>query len=1212
MRCESLIELTDVSQILQPRSAKPCGRNTAQVKIQKSCNEAGEELLPQLPEALFRGQSTQCRLEAYSGSGCTALGNGIVNKPCQAIAYDWSKGGATIASTSYTYDGSTPIATSGTPQHISVSGSRGNLTTVATQASSGATLYRQFTYYDTGMPNNSTDVDTSSATTCSSKPGICTTYNYSSASASCGNAFPTSLTEPMGLSRSMTWNCSGAVTAQVTDENGNNVSSKYTDPDFWRPASVTDQLNNQSNLTYIGHTAVEGALQNFNGGNSASDSRTTVDGFGRPIFSQRLQAPGGTNYDTVETDYNNVGQPYRFTMPYTATASPSSPNNTVAATTKTYDALGRVLTITDADGGTISYTYTNNDVLQQVSGSQTFQKQFEYDGLGRLTSVCEISATLPGVGTCAQKTSQTGYWTKYSYDALGRLLTVTQNAQAASGSQQNRTFAYDMLGRMTSESNPEIGNNGANGTVTYSYDSVSPCADGTNYSYPGNLVQKKDNAGNYTCYKYDYLHRITQAGNTSASNTTLRKFFYDSETSYPTGVTVTNGKTRMVEAQTVNTSNLNTVLTDEFFSYDARGEMTDVYESTPHSSGYYHTTASYWPTGMVKALSGIPGVPTIYYGASTGVGLDGEGRVTQVTASSGTNPVTGVSYSPGTSAPLGALTSVTFGSADSDAFTYDPNTGRMATYTFAVNGKTDVGTLIWNTNGTLQKLAINDQIPGTHDSQTCTYAYDDVQRLSNVTCGSLWVQNFTYDPFGNITKNVPGGDGGLTFLPSYWTTPPTNQFTSLPGISSPYYDANGNLIKDNLNTYTWDPNWGTMLTVNTGSATVTATYDALGRMVENNAGGTWTEFVYGPTGKLAKCNGQTLSKALIALPGGAKAVYNSSGLVYFRHSDWLGSSRLTSTATKPTSMYSSAAYAPFGEQYATAGTSDASYTGQDSDTVSTLYDFLARRQSPTQGRWISPDPAGRAAVTLTNPQSWNRYAYVKNNPMSLIDPAGMKDENSCSDDDDNCNGDDDDNGGGNGDDNSSNCDYDACVTATDPGSAPNVCDEQCQLTNAEWNAFTALLNPTCANFIGLGGQAANTLMTMMKNSMFRPPDKFLEGPTNGTISAQPFFDPTGRDMMPGTAAGTYSSDGPASIFINTAGDFFVGQAAGDYGVDLQTYQAATILHELGHAIADNGGVSGIIPDSENDWGDPIMAAAASDDNESNVVKNCFGGGNQAN
>jgi hypothetical protein len=158
----------------------------------------------------------------------------------------------------------------------------------------------------------------------------------------------------------------------------------------------------------------------------------------------------------------------------------------------------------------------------------------------------------------------------------------------------------------------------------------------------------------------------------------------------------------MVEAQTFNTSNLSAFVTDEFFSYSKRGETTDVYEATPHSGSgvYYHTTASYWPTGALQSLSGIPGVPTINYGAS-GAGLDGEGRYTQVTASSGTIPVSNATYSTSsTTNPLGALTGVTFGSADSDSFGYDPNTGRLNKYTFSVNSNTDIGTLTWNTNGT--------------------------------------------------------------------------------------------------------------------------------------------------------------------------------------------------------------------------------------------------------------------------------------------------------------------------------------------------------------------------------------------------------------------------------------------------------------------------------------------------------------------------------
>ena len=65
------------------------------------------------------------------------------------------------------------------------------------------------------------------------------------------------------------------------------------------------------------------------------------------------------------------------------------------------------------------------------------------------------------------------------------------------------------------------------------------------------------------------------------------------------------------------------------------------------------------------------------------------------------------------------------------------------------------------------------------------------------------------------------------------------------------------------------------------------------------------------------------------------------------------------------------------------------FTGEFRDTLPGLYDFLYREYSPVQGRWLSPDPAGMAAADPTNPQSWNRYAYVLNNPLSNVDPLGL-------------------------------------------------------------------------------------------------------------------------------------------------------------------------------------------------------------------------------
>ena len=171
-------------------------------------------------------------------------------------------------------------------------------------------------------------------------------------------------------------------------------------------------------------------------------------------------------------------------------------------------------------------------------------------------------------------------------------------------------------------------------------------------------------------------------------------------------------------------------------------------------------------------------------------------------------------------------------------------------------------------------------------------------------------------------------------------------------------------------------------------------YDAQDRMAEQTSGSSHTQIAYGPYGlKLALMNGQTLVNGFVKLPGGARAIYNSSGLAYFRHADHLGSSRLATTPSR--TKYSDVAYAPYGEDYNDSPTTpDLAFTDQNQDTVAggssnNLYDFMFREYRTAHGRWTSPDPAGLGAVDPTNPQTWNRYAYVMNNPFGGVDPLGL-------------------------------------------------------------------------------------------------------------------------------------------------------------------------------------------------------------------------------
>ena len=63
------------------------------------------------------------------------------------------------------------------------------------------------------------------------------------------------------------------------------------------------------------------------------------------------------------------------------------------------------------------------------------------------------------------------------------------------------------------------------------------------------------------------------------------------------------------------------------------------------------------------------------------------------------------------------------------------------------------------------------------------------------------------------------------------------------------------------------------------------------------------------------------------------------------------------------------------------------YTGQYRDPETGLDYFNARYYSPTQGRFVSPDP-GNAGADPANPATWNGYSYVGGNPVNLTDPSG--------------------------------------------------------------------------------------------------------------------------------------------------------------------------------------------------------------------------------
>ncbi|HET9305420.1 MAG TPA: RHS repeat-associated core domain-containing protein [Candidatus Sulfotelmatobacter sp.] len=168
-------------------------------------------------------------------------------------------------------------------------------------------------------------------------------------------------------------------------------------------------------------------------------------------------------------------------------------------------------------------------------------------------------------------------------------------------------------------------------------------------------------------------------------------------------------------------------------------------------------------------------------------------------------------------------------------------------------------------------------------------------------------------------------------------------------------------------------------------------YDALGRAVEVGVNGNYTEIMYTPVGKAAILNDTTVQSAFFPLPGGGTLYEtgSSGSNQYLWHKDWLGSVRLASTVSSR-SVYFDRGFAPFGETYDNFGnTAENTFAGDAQDLFTGLFDTPNRELSSSEGRWLSPDPAGLSAVDPSNPQTWNRYAYVVNNPLSFVDPTGL-------------------------------------------------------------------------------------------------------------------------------------------------------------------------------------------------------------------------------
>jgi RHS repeat-associated protein len=112
------------------------------------------------------------------------------------------------------------------------------------------------------------------------------------------------------------------------------------------------------------------------------------------------------------------------------------------------------------------------------------------------------------------------------------------------------------------------------------------------------------------------------------------------------------------------------------------------------------------------------------------------------------------------------------------------------------------------------------------------------------------------------------------------------------------------------------------------------------------------------------------------------------GYLLFDHPDNVGTV-MASTSYNGTSCQDRLYY-PYGEFWTGAGNCGMHQTFAslpDYDVETDQYNTANRHYSP-MGHWMSPDP-GNAGADPTDPQTWNMYAYVRNNPTTLTDPTGL-------------------------------------------------------------------------------------------------------------------------------------------------------------------------------------------------------------------------------
>jgi RHS repeat-associated protein len=250
-----------------------------------------------------------------------------------------------------------------------------------------------------------------------------------------------------------------------------------------------------------------------------------------------------------------------------------------------------------------------------------------------------------------------------------------------------------------------------------------------------------------------------------------------------------------------------------------------------------------------------------------------------------------------------------------------------------------------------------------------SFGHDSLNRLTSASDSGGWSRTFGYDTWGNMWMNgVPLASGN---------TPSSNVYDSANHIKGATYDNAGNDLTVNYDTLTYDAeNRMTSAYDNVSHNTESYLYDGDGQRVEKSGPGGTIVYVYDAFSQLAA--------EYSTVP------VNPPCTICYLSYDHLGSVLLVTDQNG--NVVARHAFLPFGQeiQVNTFGRNgpwgsttyvEQKFTGQIRDTETGMDYFNARYFTNALGRFNSPDPAN-AGADMMDPQSWNGYSYVENNPLN--------------------------------------------------------------------------------------------------------------------------------------------------------------------------------------------------------------------------------------